>query len=164
MDETRSRMVDAVRSQYHAALEMLRLAVVRCPEGLWDDKAFANRFWHVAYHALYYTHLYLQPTADDFSPWGKDRQGYSDLGRPPDGPPYTVEEILEYHALCRQQVEEQVGALDLAAPSGFRWLRFDKLELQFYNIRHVQQHVGELCERLGVAAGVDVDWVGAGRG
>jgi len=27
--------------------------------------------------------------------------------------------------------------------SGFDWLPFDKLELQFYNIRHIMQHTGE---------------------
>jgi hypothetical protein len=34
------------------------------------------------------------------------------------------------------------------------------LELQLYNIRHLQLHTGELCERLGTT-GVDVEWVGA---
>ena len=35
-----------------------------------------------------------------------------------------------------------------------------KLELQIYNLRHLQQHTGELMERLGSRAGIDVDWVG----
>jgi hypothetical protein len=50
--------------------------------------------------------------------------------------------------------------MDLEAESGFYWLPFDKLELQFYNIRHVQQHTGELCERLGAQGEIEVDWVG----
>jgi hypothetical protein len=53
-----------------------------------------------------------------------------------------------------------VDSLDLKAESGFYWLPFDKLELQFYNIRHVQQHTGELCERLGARGDLQVDWVG----
>ena len=52
--------------------------------------------------------------------------------------------------------------MNLEAESGFDWLAFNKLELQFYNIRHLQQHVGELCERLGMGK-VDVDWVGMKR-
>ena len=53
-----------------------------------------------------------------------------------------------------------VDALDLQAESGFDWLPFNKLELQFYNIRHIQQHTGELCERLGTVGDIEVDWVG----
>jgi hypothetical protein len=48
----------------------------------------------------------------------------------------------------------------LEAESGFYWLPFDKLELQFYNIRYLQQHTGELCERLGAHGELQVQWVG----
>ncbi|QRN82842.1 hypothetical protein JR338_10520 [Chloroflexota bacterium] len=65
-------------------------------------------------------------------------------------------------AILLAQVEVQVGALDHAAESGFHWLPFNKLELQFYNIRHVQQHTGELCERFGAHGEVEVGWVGMG--
>ena len=44
--------------------------------------------------------------------------------------------------------------------SGFSWLPFGKLELQFYSIRHVQHHTGELCERLGTTGDIEVGWVG----
>jgi hypothetical protein len=33
-------------------------------------------------------------------------------------------------------------------------------ETKFYNIRHLQHHVGELAERLGTQAGIDIAWVG----
>ena len=42
---------------------------------------------------------------------------------------------------------------------GFYWLPFNKLELQFYNIRHIQQHTGELYERLGTRENIELDWV-----
>jgi hypothetical protein len=57
-------------------------------------------------------------------------------------------------------VDIQVESLDIAAGSGFDWLPFDKMELQLYNIRHIQQHTGELCERLGAQGEIQVDWVG----
>jgi hypothetical protein len=46
---------------------MLQEAVVKCPESLWKDREYENAFWHIAYHTLYFTHLYLQPTREDFS-------------------------------------------------------------------------------------------------
>jgi hypothetical protein len=43
---------------------------------------------------------------------------------------------------------------------GMLGTRISSGTLQFYNIRHVQQHTGELCERLGAKGEVEVDWVG----
>jgi hypothetical protein len=157
---------EIIKGQYYAALEMLRQAIVKCLEALWSDPAYANPFWHVAYHTLFYTHLYLQPSEADFVPWEQHLEGRHSLGRQaldaaPEGEaPYSREEILAYHELCRQQVEAQVAALDLEGPSGFYWLPFNKLALQFYNIRHIQQHTGELCERLGWKGEIEVEWVG----
>jgi hypothetical protein len=158
---------EVIRSQYHASLEMLKQAVVKCPESLWNRAADKNKFWHLAYHALFYTHLYLQPTVEVFTPWEKHRDQYNYMGPMPEPPhdwpkigePYTTDEILDYLQLCQKQVDEIVDQLDLAGQSGFFWLPMGKLELQFYSIRHLMQHTGELCERLGTA-GFDVDWIG----
>ena len=74
------------------------------------------------------------------------------------GEPYSKEDVLAYLAFVRTQVRERVPALDLEGPSGFDWLPFGKLELQLYTIRHLQQHNGELYERLG-RAGIDLAWI-----
>ena len=151
-----------VRSQYLAALEMLKLSVERCPASLWNHPDDPTPFWRVAYHALFYTHLYLQATEADFRPWEKHREKAAHLGTPLAGEPYSLEDILVYLAICQQQVDARTAQLDPEAASGFYWLPFDKLELQFYTIRHIQQHAGELMERLGSRAGIEVDWVGRG--
>lgn len=150
-----------IKSQYHASLEMLRQAISKCPDSLWDAPEYKNAFWRVAYHALFFTHLYLQASLDDFAPWVKHKEDYEALARqlPQDGEPYTKGEILEYCEVCGEQVEERVASLEPDAPSGFHWLPFSKLELQFYNIRHLQQHTGELGERLGARGDIKVGWV-----
>jgi len=156
-------------SQYLAALEMLKNAIKDCPESMWTDPEPKNKFWHIAYHAIFYTHLYMQPSEAVFKNWDKHREEYEFMGTlpwpPHDEPkidqPYTKTEILEYLDFCQQQIRVVVPGLNLEAQeSGFYWLPFGKLALQFYNIRHLQQHTGELCERLGTNAGIDVDWVG----
>lgn len=157
-------------SQYLAALGMLQAAIRQCPDVLWDDATDKSKFWHVAYHALFYTQLYLQETEKDFVPWAKYRKEYHFMGPlpwPPHrlpviGEPYSKADILEYVAFCQQKVKERLPQTDLAAPSGFDWLPFNKFELQIYTIRHLQQHAGELMERLGSRAGLDVDWIGQG--
>jgi hypothetical protein len=158
-----------IQSQYLAALEMLKQAVVKCPDSMWNAAQDRNKFWHVAYHALFYTHLYLQDTEKDFKPWEKHRNEYQFMGQvpwpphnPPEiGEPYTREEVLACLAFVREQVRERLPALDLEAASGFDWLPFGKLELQYYNIRHLQHHAAELYERLGARAGIDLDWIGS---
>jgi len=158
---------ETIKSQYYASLEMLKQAIEECPEALWVDPEYPSPFWRIAYHVLVYAHFYLQPSEQDFVPWEKYQAQYrflgSDAGEPEAGEPYSKKEILAFHRLCCEQVEEQVTAVDLDAESGFHWLPFDKLELQFYNIRHIQQHTGELYERLGAAGGPELRWVGMKR-
>lgn len=158
---------DTIKSQYLASLEMLKGAIENCPESLWGNPEYNNPFWHTAYHALFYCHLYLQRSEEDFVPWEKNKDEYRSLGSSGEesefSDPYSKEEILAYHELCCEQVEEQVASLDLEAESGFSWLPFDKLQIQFYNIRHIQHHTGELFERLGAYADIELNWIGMKR-
>ena len=151
----------ALASQYRAALAMLGKAVRKCPDALWDDRRYVNVFWHVAYHALFYTHFYLQDSPDAFTPWAKHETDRRYLGREPGETPYSKDEILEYLSICREQVKERMVALNLEAESGFSWLPYTKLEVQIYNIRHLQQHVGELYERLGAHGECELQWIGS---
>jgi len=153
---------EIIKSQYHASLAMLQQAVEKCPQELWADKDFSNPFWHVVYHALFYTYLYLHSREEDFVPWTKQRKGYHRMSgeEAKNLTPYTRDEMLEFLGFCQEQVTKKVDALDLEAVSGFDWLPFNKLELQFYNIRHIMQHTGELSERLGARGEVEIGWVG----
>jgi hypothetical protein len=159
---------EIIISQYQAALAMLKQTIDRCPDSIWNNPDDKTKFWHIAYHALFYTHFYLQDTEQTFTPWSKHRQEYQFLGQlpwPPHAPPqigdpYDKESVMEYLAFCQRQVIERIPRVNLEAASGFDWLPFGKLELQFYTIRHIQQHTGELMERLGTRAGLEIDWVG----
>ncbi|MDX9971960.1 MAG: DinB family protein [FCB group bacterium] len=158
-----------IASQYRATLDMLTETVNNCPEALWVDPAHENQFWHIAYHTLFFAHLYLHNGERDFVAWEKHRREYQFLGPVPWPPhhaprieePYTQTEIAEYLAVCREEVERKVPSLDLEAPSGFPWLHFNKLELQFYNIRHIQHHVGQLTDRLRNHERIGVQWIAA---
>ncbi len=159
-------ILQSVARQYGAALTMLGKAIEACPETLWLSEDYHNRFWHIAYHSLFYTHFYLQAGEADLRPWTKHKTDYQYLGPRPwenqeyrrPETPYSRAELLEYHELCCREAEAKMPGLDLAAPSGFSWLPFNKLELQFYNIRHLQHHTGQLADRLRTTAGVGVAW------
>ncbi len=142
----------AIQSQYLAALEMLKQVIVKCPDALWDAPGKQDKFWRKSYHALFYAHLYLQNVEQDFLPWEKHHDPDAEM-------PFTKEEVLEYLSFAEHHVVDRIPATNLEADSGFYWLPFDKLELQFYNIRHIQQHTGELYERLGSHENIELGWV-----
>jgi len=158
---------EILNRQYGAALEMLERAVMACPEEFWASEEYPNRFWHVAYHAAFFTHLYLHPSLDEFRPWAKCRQHYQFLGGLPWAPeqrpvidtPYTKPELLELIEFCRGEIAAKLPAMDFDARSGFPWLPFTRLEVQIYSIRHTQHHVGQLVDRLRTARGTASAWV-----
>jgi hypothetical protein len=96
-----------IQSQYLASLSMLKQAIVKCPQSVWNDPQDSDKFWFKTYHALYSAHLYLKTTGTDY----------------------------------------------------VRGKKHNKLELQFYNIRHIQQHTGELYERLSAYKNIKLNWV-----
>ncbi len=155
-------------SQYRAALRMTRSAVTACPESLWTDGSFKNRFWHVAYHTLHYAHLYLGRSVETFVSWERARPEYQYLGRvpwpphaePKIGEPYGKDEILELGELVAAMVAQQVRGIPLDEPSGFPWLPFSRGELHVYNIRHIQHHTGQLIDRIRERCGTGVEWIG----
>jgi hypothetical protein len=160
----------ALKGQYHAALAMLRQAIDQCPDDLWTAGHHPVAFWRVAYHTLFYTHLYLQPDEEAFRPWAHHRDEYQFLGAPPWAPhrepkvaePYTKAQMIEYWGLCDEMVGEAVDQLDLDAQEcGFPWYRLPKLDHQINNIRHIQHHAALLAGRLRLAVGTDVPWVGS---
>ncbi len=153
----------ALKRQYHASFMMIRQAVERCPDDLWAANDHPRDFWRIAYHALYYTHLYLFQKNAAFEPWGLHRDDNAKLWarpwKPGKGPvPYTKAEILDYLTSCDNFVDEAVDALNLEAESsGFSWYKMPKFEHQLVNLRHIHQHSGQLSEIL-MSREIDTDW------
>lgn len=156
-----------LKSQYHASLAMLLDAIESCPADLWTSDAYTNPYWQVAYHALFYTDLYLQPGESEFTPWEQHRPEHHRFGPRSEGTgpliPYTSAEVAEYCRRCDATVDAAVDRLDLSAPEcGFSWYQMPKLEHQLLNLRHLHHHCGQLADRLRQVAGRGLRWVGAG--
>jgi hypothetical protein len=170
----------ALSEQYRAALAMLDDCVVRCsvqlwttPNPAWDDgdRIIYRPFWRIAFHATFYTQLYLGQTEDDFVPWPGCPDGYfqelwgkpwkvEPMELPEDAPPLSQAQIREYIDYVDGLIEPTVAKLDLdTQESGFPWYRnISKLSHELLNLRHLQGHVGQLSELL-FAAGVDSRWI-----
>jgi len=165
----------ALKSQYHAALAMLREAIERCPDQEWLRTEPTNAFWQVAYHALFFAHLYVLPNEAAFRPWERhqsDVQYPDGIPGPPDPNstlpllprPYSKAEALAYWSVCDDMIDSAVDALDLRSPeSGFSWYDMPKLEHQIVSVRHIQHHAAQLADRLRSSAGIAIEWVGGRR-
>lgn len=164
-----------LKSQYHAALAMLRHGIELCPASVWTGSEHTNAPWQIAYHTLFFTHLYVQIDEAAFRPWAKHRADnqYPDAIPGPADPdsrlpllpePYTKAEVMEYWRFCDDMIDGAVDAMDIHAPaSGFSWYKVSKLEHQLINLRHIQHGAAQVADRVRAATGAGVDWVGARR-
>ena len=130
-----------IQSQYLAALAMLKQAIVKCPPVAWDNPKDRDRFWFVAYHTLRYAHQYLKAQDKGYPRWEQRLHSQQ-------GVPFSKEEILERLANVERDVIEQLPLMHLDGRTRAAGPLANKFELQLYNIRHIQQHTGELYQRL----------------
>lgn len=174
MENAADLVRSALEHQYHAALAMLRGTIEKCPPELWLSKEERNAFWQVAYHTLYFAHLYLQPNEAAFRPW-KDHQagvqfedGIADAEPIPGSTlplipaPYTKTQVLDYCDFCDAMVDDTLRTMDIwSSESGFSWYKIPKLEHQVANIRHIQIGAAQLAQRLRTKLDIGVRWVGS---
>ena len=165
---------EALKEQYHAGIAMLRDCVEKCPDDLWLSGTYPRTFWRIAFHAIYFTQLYLGQTDDAFEPWPGRPQGGAELWETPrsvepyelseEFVPYTKAQLLDYIAYVDSLLDPTVDALDLEAlETGIPWYKnMTKLSHELLNLRHLQGHVGQLSELLMIR-GIDTNWIGKVR-
>ncbi len=167
-----SAVTEQLTKQFQALLMMLREAIELCPDNLWDRESDTNRSWQIAYHALYFTHCYAQPSFEQFAEWGGQHQPSQNddgIGGQPDPKsalpflpdPYSKAEILEYWQFCWDNIADWLAAGDVASSeSGFSWYEVPKLEHLLVNLRHTSLHTGQLMERVRANCDLGVRWRG----
>ena len=146
---TTDQLKAAMAGQYRAGLAMLREAIEVCPDEFWTTGRHPREFWRVSFHTLYYTHLYLEQTEHDFQRWDKDPRPDDDTYLRDIPTPISKADMLEYCAFVDALVEPKLALLDLEAPeAGYSWYDIPKLDHQILTIRHIQDHAGQLRDRL----------------
>ncbi len=138
---------EALQAQYLAALKMLKEAIVRCPPSVWDAPRDKDKFWVKVRHTLRYAHREARAGMPGFAPW-RGRSWADPSAQPSKG------EALAFLDFIDGQV---------AGGGANRRLSFrpDRLERMIAGIRHIQQHTGELYERLGTREKVVLHWAEA---
>jgi hypothetical protein len=163
---TDDALTGALISQYQAAFAMFRSAIAAMPPARWDNPTDRNRTWRIAWHALFFTHLYLSSSEAAFIPWERAPAGFDPhedpFEAPGETPVYTVNEILEYAEAIESMLASHVATTPYDGPSGFSWIRVARFEHHIRNIRHLQHHTGQLFERARAAGGEGLEWTGIG--
>lgn len=158
-----------IRDQFAAALMMLRNSIEHCEPSNWTKPVGSFAFWHVAYHTLFCTDLYLSAHEKAFLPQPFHRKGYEWFGKDEDtqkpvtvSDPYDKPTLLGYVDTCMKIMHQTVPGESeavLRGESGFSWLVFPRLQIHLYNLRHLQHHVGQLTAFLNREQGKPIPWV-----
>lgn len=153
--------------QYGAAIDMLDDAIAVCPDRLWtavlwhdEDDPKYGQFWYVAYHTLFWLDLYLTGVYEGFAPPAPF------LGRGLPDRPYTKEDIRDYLLHCRRKCQSVIEGLTdekVNQICTFEFMELGFLELQIYNMRHVQEHGAQLSLLLGQNGVTSLDWIAQAR-
>jgi uncharacterized damage-inducible protein DinB len=171
----------ALWRQFGAAIDMLENALAACPTHLWKEHLWRTppesefpqefgEFWYIAYHTLFWLDLYLSGSREEeFAPpapfiWTE----VDPVGVSPERP-YTKEELRAYLTATRQKCHAALAGLtDERARQTveYPWAQgqgqaVSFLELQMYNMRHIQEHAAQLSLFLGQHGIPDeaLDWV-----
>lgn len=164
---------DMLWHQFGAAIDMLADTLRDCPDDLWEQRLWEDQpgqwvaagfstFWYLGYHTLFWLDLYLTGAEEGFAPPAPfdlvEMEAGEVLPRT-----YTREELLGYLYHCRQRCQETLSRLTPEAANRiceFPWGAMSFVELQLYNLRHVQEHGAQLRLFLGQQAGKDAAWRG----
>lgn len=165
--------------QFGAAIDMLENALVACPASLWKASLWRvppesdfppqfAQFWYLTFHALVWLDLYLAGVPEEeFAPPAPFVRGVLDSVEALPAESYSKEDLRAYLVSLREKchttlaalTDEQARRLVEYPWSGGQPISY--LELQLYNLRHVQEHAAQLSLFLGQHAipDADLDWV-----
>jgi hypothetical protein len=158
----------SIWQQFGAAIDMLADAIGLCPDQLWtgvlwkDEEAVEfGQFWFIAYHSLFWLDLYLSGSSHkDFKPPPPFIRG-----KLPETP-YTKDQIQAYLNQLRGKCQSTIeGLTDEKANQllTYNWIEASYLEMLLYNMRHVQEHTGQLSLFLGQHDVSGMDWITKAR-
>jgi hypothetical protein len=168
---------DTLWKNFAAAIDMLHAIVFICPDDLWQDE---KKLFFMVYHTVIFLDYYLTIPVKTFTPclsYTISDAALLPAGAIDDVLPdklYSKEELLAYISLAKEKCRQLIQNTP-EAEFNTRWITDDEmqlhdlcpslvahyslLEILFYNLRHVQHHVGQLNILLRQKAGVAVDWI-----
>ena len=141
-------------SQFGAAIDMLRNAIEKCPDDLWNSN---RKFFYMSYHTLVFLDYYLTIPPKNFAsplPFTLIDHEKIPADAIDDVMPnrfYTKPEILEYLDYGREKCRSLISGLTepklndrFVEDVDQGKMDYPVLEILLYNMRHVQHHAAQL--------------------
>ncbi|MBL0357074.1 MAG: DinB family protein [Chitinophagaceae bacterium] len=130
--------------QFGAGIDMLENAIMACPSEHWNTD---KKFWHSAYHCLFFLDYYLTMEPAGF--WPPPPFTLSEFEDAMPERVYTKEELITYLQFNRNKCHQLITGLTEEKLSD-RWINesgtmnYSVFEILLYNMRHVQHHAAQL--------------------
>src|SRR5947209_7502035 len=170
----------ALWQQFGATIDMLENALLACSSTHWHGRLWSAHsdhphppesaaFWYITYHTLFWLDLYLTGSFEGFAPPAPFTLSELDPAGALPERPYTRDELHAYLVQLRKKCQTTIAELsDEQAHQqvDYPWSRKPSyLELLLYNMRHVQEHAGQLSLFLGQHGIPDeaLGWVGRAK-
>ncbi len=138
------QLKEIIWRQFGASIDMLKNAIVSCPERHWKTE---TGFCYHAYHCIFFLDYYLTMEPAYFSPPPPfDLSEFED--RQPERA-YTKEELLSYLSFCREKCRNLILGMTTEGANAYwtnvsQTMHFPVVEILLYNMRHVQHHAAQL--------------------
>ncbi len=170
---------EMVWQQFGAAIDMFDNTLAACPDELWTGRLWSveegpgipprfGEFWTIATHAIRWLERYLLVVAED--QFGSLETSTTLTPFPEDNEPQTKSTVRDCLAQlrerCRSRLMEVTDDQAQRPITVYDWIgAITFLELQLYNMRHVQEHAAQLALFLGQHGVPDekLDWVARAR-
>lgn len=168
---------ESLWKNFAAVIEMLKNIIVICPDEIWQKE---RKIFYMTYHTVIFLDYYLTSPVKDFHP--NLHYIIADPGHLPseaidDVLPnrfYSKEELLTYISSIKEKCKKIIKQTPKEKFSE-GWINDDEikmhglcpsvvikynlLEILFYNFRHVQHHVAQLNLLLRQNANVATEWI-----
>lgn len=168
---------DCLWKNFGAAIDMLKNAIIACPDELWKNE---KRFFYLSYHTVIFLDYYSTNPVKNFQP-GLPYTIINQDSLPEDAVDDVIPDLFyskEEFLACLSSVRGKCKNLVTLQPAQLlqeRWITADEinmhglcppivenysvLEILFYNFRHVQHHVAQLNFILRQEAGIASPWI-----
>lgn len=167
--------ITSLSQNFDGAMDMFKYILELCPDYLWEKQ---DKFYYLSYHTIIFLDYYLSQPVSSFQPL----LPYTITNAPlpvdaiddvlPDKL-YSRAEMLTYLSLIKGKAVSVISPLDIGKFSQ-RWItdieipvhglcpgvveNYTLLEILFYNLRHLQHHIGQLNLLLRQRAHLAAEW------
>lgn len=167
--------IQLTKNQYDASFQMLNDCIVKCDEAFWYEPMVNLSYDQAAFHALFFTDLYLELGEGDCIEKQRSQSfhlenqeyfcNYKELAGQGLASHYERAKSVEYLQFCRDKAKRVLSETTpdiLEVRCAIRWLEMSQAELFVYNLKHLHHHVAQLSLKLRMNQGVGADWVKSG--